>query len=182
MALAIIPPWLEKLTSSDVSHSHVAAWWGAIVATIALGWNILRDLHLQGPLTVEGMYQVDSLEPSLPPVLTVRVTNVGSKPILVQGIAIELKKGSAPSHHFFPCEIPKMLARGKFFLQVLDRTGWLPASTEKLYAWDSNGRHWYMARKEFRRLVDEHHRFVARKSSGSRWSPQPSPSPSQRAQ
>ena len=163
MALVIIPPWVEKLTSSDVSPSHIAAWWGAIAATIALGWNILRHVRWNGPLTVEGMYQADSRKPSLPPVLTVRVTNVGSKPILVHGIAIQLKRGSAPSHHFFPCEIPQMLARGKFFLQVLDRTGWLPAGTEKLYAWDSNGKQWYMARKEFRRLLDEHRRFLARK-------------------
>ena len=44
--------------------------------------------------------EVDSKEPLLPPVLTVQVTNVGSKPILVQGIAIQRKKGSEPGYHF----------------------------------------------------------------------------------
>jgi hypothetical protein len=43
-----------------------------------------------------------------------------------------------------------MLARGLFFLQVIDRTGWLPTGAEKLYAWDSSGKPWYLARKDFR--------------------------------
>ena len=159
MALASIPHWLEKLTFSDVWRSDVAAWWGAVVATIALGWNILREIRSKGHLKVQAMYQADNIGSQLPPVLTVRVTNVGSKPVLVQGIAIQRKKGSTPSHHFFPCQIPKMLARGEFFLQVVDRTGWLPLATEKLYAWDSSGRHWHMAGKEFRRLLDQHHRL-----------------------
>ena len=159
MALTIIPPWLEKLTFSDVWRSDVAAWWGAIVATIALGWNILRDVRSKGRLKVQATFRMDDMRPHSPPVLTVRVTNVGSKPVLVQGIAIQRKKGSAPSHHFFPCEIPKMLAAGEFLLQVLDRTGWLPLATEKLYAWDSSGRQWCMATKEFRRLLDQHRRL-----------------------
>ncbi len=161
MALATIPFWLEKLTSSDVSSSDVAAWWGAIVATIALGWHILRDVRSKGRLKVEAIFQVSSNEPPLLPELTVQVTNVGSKPILVQGIAIERKKGSTPGYRFFPCQIPKVLARGEFFLQVLDRNGWLPVAAERLYAWDSSGKHWYMARKKFRHLLDQHRRLSA---------------------
>ena len=159
MALVVIPPWLDKLTFPDVSGSVVAAWWGAIAATIALGWNILRAIGSKGNLKVQAMYRADSGDSHLPPALTVQVTNVGSKPILVQGIAIQRKKGSEPSHHFFPCEIPKMLARGEFFMQVLDRAGWLPTATEKLYAWDSTGKHWYVARREFRRLLNQHRRL-----------------------
>ena len=110
---------------------------------------------------MEGIYQVDGTKPLLSPVFAVRVTNLGSQPILIQGIAIQLKKGSARSHHFFPCESPKMLAGGMFFLHVIDRTGWLPTGAEKLYAWDSSGKHWYLGRKEFRRLIEQHRRFIA---------------------
>lgn len=160
MALAIIPPWLEKLTSLNVSQSDLVAWWGAIAGTMALGWNILRHTRPKGRLKVEGIYQVDGTKPLLPPVFAVQVTNVGSKPVLVQGIAIQLKKGSTPSHHFFPCENPMMLGRGKFFLQVIDRTGWIPTDAESLYAWDSSGKQWYLGRKQFRGLIDQHHRFI----------------------
>jgi hypothetical protein len=160
VVLAIIPPWLEKLASSDVWRSDVAAWWGAIVATIALSWNVLRDIHLRGHLKVQAMFRVDDRNRQLPPALTVSVTNVGSKPVLVQGIAIQRRKGSTPSHHFFPCEIPKMLAPGEFFWQVLDQTGWLPTDTQTLYAWDSGGTRWRVARKEFRRLLDQHRRLL----------------------
>ena len=159
MALATIPLWLEKLRSSDVSSSDVAAWWGAIVATIALGSHILRNVRSKGRLRVEAIFHVNSNQPCLLPVLAVQVTNIGSKPILVQGIAVQRKKGSTPGYRFFPCKIPKMLARGEFFLQVLDQNGWLPVATERLYAWDSSGKHWYMARKTFRHLLDQHRRL-----------------------
>ena len=164
MALADIPQWLEKLAHSDVSRTDIVAWWGAIAGTLALGWNVLRSTRSKGRVKVEWVYQRDGTQPLLPPVFAVRVTNIGLKPILVQGIAIQGKKGSPRSHYFFPCEAPMMLAGGMFFSQVIDRAGWLPAGAEKLYAWDSSGKHWYLGRKEFRRLINQHHRFIAAES------------------
>jgi hypothetical protein len=164
VALGIIPPWLEKLTFSDVSRTDIVAWWGAIAGTAALSWNVLRRARSKGRLRVQGIYQADGAKPLLPPVFAVRVTNMGSKPILVQGIAIQRKRGSSPSHHFFPCDIPVMLGRGKFFVHVIDRTGWLPTGAKRLYAWDSTGKHWYLSRKEFRWLVNQHNRFIAAES------------------
>ena len=161
MALAINPDWLQTLTSSSVSRGDIVAWWGAIAGTLALGWDILRQVQSKGRLDVEVIYQVDRANPFLPPVFAVRVTNAGSKPVLVQGIAIQQKKRCVPSHHFFPCEVPVMLARGKHFVQVIDRTGWLPTGAKKLYVWDSSGKHWYLGRKKFRWLVHQHRRFIA---------------------
>ena len=161
VALAIIPLLIEKLTSSDVTRSDVVAWWGAIAGTVALGWNILHHARSKGRVKVEGIYQVDGSKPLSPPVFAVRVTNVGSRPILFQGVAIQTKKGTAPSHHFFPCENPIMLAQGKYFLQVIDRTGWIPATADRLYAWDSSGKHWYLSRRQFRWLIKQHRRFIA---------------------
>jgi hypothetical protein len=57
-----------------------------------------------------------------------------------------------------------MIARGMSFLQVIDRTGWLPTDAERLYAWDSSGKHWYLRRKELRWLLDQRRRFIAAKS------------------
>ena len=164
MALPIIPPWLEKLTSFDVSRGGLLAAWGAVTGTLALAWNILRHFRSKGRVKLEGIYQLDNAKPLLPPVFAARATNVGSKPVLIQGIAIQLKKGSEPSHHFFPCEKPIMLARGKSFVQVIDRTGWIPAGAKKLYAWDASGKHWYLRRKEFRWLIEQHRRFIAAES------------------
>src|SRR5438309_321603 len=106
----------------------------------------------------------------LPPVIGVHVTNVGSKPVMVQGVAVQRKKGFDPSHYFFPCDIPKMLARGKSFEEVLDRTGWLPLNTKRIYVWDSTGAHWHMPRKELRRLLDSYQRWhrVRPEPQGSR--------------
>jgi len=47
---------------------------------------------------------------------------------------------------------------------VIDRTGWLPTDAERLYAWDSSGKHWYLRRKELRWLLDQRRRFIAAKS------------------
>ncbi len=157
----MIPSWLGRLTGAmrHFSPSDIAAWWGAIVATIVLVWNVLRFVRLKGRLKVEAIYRVDSRQPHLPPVIGVHVTNVGSKPVMVQGVAVQRKKGFDPSHYFFPCDIPKMLARGKSFEEVLDRTGWLPLNTKRIYVWDSTGAHWHMPRKELRRLLDSYQRW-----------------------
>ena len=161
VALAMIPSWLDRLPNSvpHVSRTEVAAWWGAVVASIVLLWDVLRAVRLKGRLKVEAIYRADSRQPHLPPMLAVRVTNAGSKPVMVQGVAVQRKKGFEPSHYFFPCSTPKMLARGKFFEEELDRTGWLPLNTEKIYVWDSTGAHWYMPRKELRRLLDSYRRW-----------------------
>lgn len=58
-----------------------------------------------------------------------------------------------------------MLARGMFFLQVIDRTGWLPEGAEKLYAWDSSGKRFYLGKKAFRQLINQRRRFIAAESS-----------------
>jgi hypothetical protein len=92
VALGIIPAWLEKLTCSDVWRSDIAAWWGAITGTVALGWNILRNFRPKGRVKVEGIYQVADKNPLLRPVFAVRVTNIGSQPILVQGICHPAKE------------------------------------------------------------------------------------------
>src|SRR5438105_12232205 len=77
----MIPSWLGRLTDSirHVSPSDVAAWWGAIAATMVLIWNLLRAVRLKGRLKVEAIYRGDSRQPHLPPVLAVRVTNVRSE-------------------------------------------------------------------------------------------------------
>jgi hypothetical protein len=157
----MIPSWLGKVPDSirHLSPSDVAGWWGAIVATMILIWKVLRFVRLKGRLKVEAIYQGDSRQPHLPPVLAVRVTNLRSKPVMVQGVAVRRKRGSDPRHYFFPCDIPKMLARGKSFEQVFDQTGWLPLNTEKIYVWDSTGAHWYMPRKGLRRLLDSYRRW-----------------------
>lgn len=165
MALVIIPPLLEKLISSPVSGSDILAWWGATAGTIALGWNVLRHTRSKGRMRLDGIYQLDRSKTLLPPGFAVRVTNIGAKPVLVQGLALERKKGSAPSHYFFPCENPRMLARGKFFVQVIDPNGWLPTDVKRLYAWDSSGKHWYLGRKQFRWLVGQNRRLIEAESS-----------------
>ena len=164
VALATIPRWLEKVISSHVSGTDIVAWWGATAGTIALGWNVLRHARSKGRMKLDGIYQLDRSKNLLPPGFAVRVTNVGSKPVLVQGLAIERKKGSDPSHYFFPCENPRMLARGKFFVQVIDPNGWLPTDVKRLYAWDSSGKHWYLGRKQFRWLIDQHRRLIEAES------------------
>jgi hypothetical protein len=164
VALVIIPPWLEQVIPSHVSRGDIVAWWGAIAGTVALGWNVLRHTRSKGRMKLEGIYEMNSANALLPPGFAVRVTNVGRKPVLVQGLAIERKKGSTPSHYFFPCQNPTMLARAKFFVQVIDRTGWLPTDAKRLYAWDSSGKRWYLGRKQFRWLIDQHRRFIEAES------------------
>src|SRR5437879_650523 len=97
---AMIPSWLGRLTGAmrHFSPSDIAAWWGAIVATIVLVWNVLRFVRLKGRLKVEAIYRGDSRQPHLPPVIGVHVTNVGSKPV-VAGVETFLPLAGDALHH-----------------------------------------------------------------------------------
>lgn len=67
-----------------------------VVAGISLGWNIYRDCIERGRLKVTA-YVADVLLPGRgpqPKVITVRVTNIGKKPIVLDGHGFLLKNGT----------------------------------------------------------------------------------------
>lgn len=133
----------------------VLATYGAIVATLAVVWNIFRDLTDRGRLRVTcfiGFMALPGVGADRSDKLFFNVTNVGRRAILVEKVG-----GAHGGKHFIivphPGMAPRMLAPGEYThvwqddpLSVLDK------ATKFLGAWDSTGRLWKVDRRTLKRL------------------------------
>ena len=142
---------LERL--AHLSVSEWVAWWGAIIATVALVWNIMRDVRRRGRLKLEAMYGVYlSGRLQQPSKLTMRITNIGTEPIVAQGIGADRGEDA---HDLFTCtSIPRRLEPGEFTVEIFQSGTELSRDTRKLYVWDSKGKKWLLPKKRLRELLN----------------------------
>lgn len=147
------------------SLTQFLAIWGAVVSTIAIGWNILRDLRDRGRLQVfcyVGEVVGGAGPPDPRPKLVYKVTNAGRKPIVVTHIGGELQNGN----HFMVNTrepMPKALQPGEFYLDFAEDLRILDQSPIALWAIDSLGKHWRVPRKQLRYLLREHGKKVTQR-------------------
>lgn len=84
---------MDQPTSIVENISIVISIFSLIIAATALGWNIYRDCVDKGKLKVSA-YVAEVFYPGrgkCPEVISVRVTNVGKKPLVVDGHSFLLK-------------------------------------------------------------------------------------------
>lgn len=68
------------------------AVWGAIVSTIALTWNIIRDIRDKGKLKLNAFIGKMFPDPKDKDYLVVTIANVGRRPIFVKHLGGETKR------------------------------------------------------------------------------------------
>jgi hypothetical protein len=152
----------------------VVAILGAIVSTFAVAWNVCRDSHdrarlelstMVGFLTKGGNQQKIVAHPfalekwpeqfkGSSPELFLTITNVGKRPVVVQGWAIQTdcEKTGNDNLLYKLTTLPKALNEGEY---AVERTGdllLLVDGAKRIYAWDSVGKEWYLPRRKFRKL------------------------------
>ncbi len=155
----------------------IAAIYGAIVSTFAVGWNIYRDSHdrarlelsaMVGFLTKGGNQQnivshAFALEKwpeqfrGSSPELFLTITNVGRRPVVVQGWAIQADRQKTGNDNFVYkyTVLPKALKEGEY---AVERTGdllLLVDGAKRIYTWDSAGKKWALPHRKFRSLQQE---------------------------
>ncbi len=62
------------------------AVFGAVTATFAVGWNLVRDLKDSGKLRIDAMIGKKHPDPTEQQYLLVTITNVGRRPVFVKGM------------------------------------------------------------------------------------------------
>lgn len=136
------------------------AVWGAILSSIAFGWNLYRDLTDRGKLRVHCFIGkiADSASPRKPEelddYLVYSVTNVGKRPILLKHIGgIEKKNNFIILPHN---PLPKMLLPGEYFLDYTEELDILDEDLRHLIAVDSLGRNHKVPRRQVRKLKREY--------------------------
>jgi hypothetical protein len=133
------------------------AVWGAILSTIALGWNVLRDSRDRGRLKIDAMIGKMHPDHTDRDYLVITVTNVGKRPLLVKGWGGMKRKGASEPRGILivPRGLPRMLKESEYHIEWTPDLTVLDEDTERIYAWDSSGKEWALTRKQMKRLRQE---------------------------
>ena len=133
------------------------AVWGAILSTVAITWNIIRDARDKGSLKVEAMIGKMVPDHTDRDYLIITITNIGRRPVLVKGWGGMKKKNVKGARGLFvvPRGLPRMLKEGEYHTEFTDDLSILSPDLEKIYVWDSAGKEWKVSRKNLNRLFED---------------------------
>jgi len=132
------------------------AIWGAVLSTLAIIWNIRRDLADRGKLRVlcyRGVLRGGVGPPDPKTYLVYHVTNAGRRPVVVTHIGGATTK----STHFMVTTrspLPRTLQPGEYFLEYTD-VSILKEQPQALWAIDSLNKYWKIRAKALKRLLKE---------------------------
>ncbi|MGA8493310.1 MAG: hypothetical protein WB711_23005 [Terriglobales bacterium] len=159
--------------NEPISLTSFVAFYGAVLSSIGLGWNLYRDSHDKARLKIEmrirrivrspdgKWYQ---LTPDMPVegasanlFLVANVTNVGRRPIKWMGWGGRFHKPQNGKSAFLiqPAALPIMLAEGDSCSELTDDLNAAGENVKQLFVWDSTGKNWYLSRKALKELKEE---------------------------
>ena len=139
---------------SNLSSTDYIAIYAAILSSVAILWNLYRDITNRGRLRVN-CYLGELVVPGMPKVegdlLVYNVTNVGRKPVVVTHVG-----GARGDKHFMitpnVTAWPKALGPGEYVLEYTKDLSVLDDKLRFLAAWDSLGRVYRVKRRVVRHL------------------------------
>lgn len=130
------------------------AIWGAFLSSVAIGWNLYRDLTNIGKININCYIGniIGAAESSDTDYLVFVVTNIGRQPIMITQVG-----GGYNSKHFLisPRNIPKMLQPGEYVIEYTSDLTSLKKDLKFLGAWDSYGKIWKVRKKKLKKLIDK---------------------------
>lgn len=153
------------------------ATWGAILATLGLGWTLYRDLHDRPRLKVTARIRRlvqsahnkwYSVAPNLPVVgasaelfVVMDVINVGRRPIQWTGWGGKHYRPVAGKDSFaiIPLDLPKMLKEGESHSEFTGEINPDIENIKRLFIWDAAGKNWYVSRRALRKLKKDYRKF-----------------------
>jgi hypothetical protein len=136
----------------------ILAIWGAVVSTVAVCWNIVRDVLKRPKVVIHAMIARSPGTVALPRPLTlaVEITNVGQEPVVIKGLASDKgKKSTVVGVLLTPTVLPRRLEPKDSVVEPLRDFGFIKPGTKRFYVWDSTGKHWYLPSKTLQSLVKE---------------------------
>jgi hypothetical protein len=141
-----------------LSVTTVLAIWGAVLSTVAILWNVRRDVRDRGALRVHayvGTFLDGVGAPDPQPKLVFNVTNVGRRAVVVSCIGGDY---AGKDKHFAivpRAPWPRTLQPGEYLLEWTDDLSILSESVTGLWASDSIGKHWRVRRRTLRDLIKQ---------------------------
>lgn len=150
--------------NSSSSFTAILAVWGAILSTLAIGWNIYRDVRNSPRLDLKGMIggYVPAAPGERPSHLVLTLTNIGQRTVIVRNL-YAVKKGEG--YYWRTQGIPIALKEAEYHIENVDPT--LLEKTDLLYiaAADSTGKVWRLDGKALKTLRDDWEKIKQKEGS-----------------
>ena len=162
------------------------AIYAAIVSSIGLGWNLYRELHDRARVKISlSLMRIATgtdgrqfaVAPHLPTEITsanlhavVRMTNVGRRPVLLQGWGGEWKIPEKGKDKFVVISqgLPRTLKGHESHHEFTPDLSVVSPNIKALFVWDSSGKNWYVSNKELRETVEQARKHVSAHASVSK--------------
>jgi hypothetical protein len=163
------------VTLMAVTLTQLLAVYGAALSSIALGWNLYRDLVDRGKLRVSAPIQrlVVSEDGKTYGVkhdlrvhgasekvfIVVSAVNVGRRPMMIKGLGGSYREAQNGKHKFaiIPRGMPRMLQEGEYHTELTDELFPNLDNVKSLFMWDTTKREWKVPNRELKKLKQEAH-------------------------
>jgi hypothetical protein len=149
------------------------AIYAAILSSIAVGWNIYRELHDRARIKVSiSLMRIATgadgrqfaVAPHLPAEnisadvhVVVKMTNVGRRPVLLQGWGGEWKIAENGKDKFVVISqgLPRMLKGHESHQEFTPDLSLVSPNIKALFVWDSSGKNWYVSNSELQKTEEQ---------------------------
>jgi len=173
VASSSIPATISvSVLSSNSGVTVFAAFFGAVVAFIALCWNIMTALRDKGRLKVEATVGFHLEDTKRTPIISIYMTNIGRRPLYVEKVHGRLSEGidsKAPYFFMRTHNLPKILNEGEPHVE------WLPFKPDEwrkiadIYVSTSAGDKYGLSRKVRLQLLQDIKETLAKVAAGQEW-------------
>ena len=162
-----------------MSLTTILAIYAAILSSIAIGWNLYRELYDRAGVKIsdslmrlatgaDGRQVV--VAPHLPSEdasaavhVVVKITNAGRRPVLLQGWGGEWKIPENGKDKFVVISqgLPRMLKGHESHQEFTPDLSVVSPNIKALYVWDSSGKNWYVSNSELQETVEQARKHVS---------------------
>jgi len=160
-------------SSSSIGITDVLALWGAVLSSVAFGWNLYRDLLDRGQLKVSAQVRrlvkgedgkLYSLKHDLPVAgaseqlfVVITAMNTGRRPVMFKSWGGSWHKPVNGRNTFIivGIDVPKMLKEGEFHAEYTNEIVGRIDNLKELCVWDASGKAWRVPRRELKKLKEE---------------------------
>lgn len=142
------------------------AAYAAFVSTVLAVWTIYRDRRERAKLKVNASFRVLWSSAGVidkKPHLCISMTNVGRRPLVVQGIGGAFRETTCYGTKGFmvmPRYLPKTLNPGEYHDEIYHEFDFVKPDLRTLYAYDTTGKRWHVKTKNVKELLAHRARLV----------------------
>mgnify|MGYP001221473257 CR=1 FL=1 len=131
------------------------AFYGTVVSTAVLVWNIVRDSKDRPKIRLEAMIGTIYPDHSEKDYLVLTMTNVGRRPVQIKGwYGLKKKTFEGPKGIMVVTQgLPRILNESESHHEYCTYLSLLDDQLKTLYVTDSAGRKWHLTKKQIRQLI-----------------------------